>query len=151
MFRFLLISVLIGCTYHTGKINYKELAIFSSDNPGNKKFEDIGSVSGSKYTWVWESCDKIAKDAVKDMLDEAKSMGGNTVYKIRFEKGDFLSEKPTCKRQWGWLFFLIPFPASAHVEGMAARVHRPAKSSEIRIDKNADIEELAQSFLKTIR
>ena len=83
--RMLLIAVVIsGCTAHSGYVDYKGLGVYSSETAGNHKFEDVSPVSVSQSTWVWDSCDKVATDAVREMLNVAKTRGANTVYKITF-------------------------------------------------------------------
>ena len=123
MIRLLLLSLIFtGCTHHIARMDYSQHGIYASQTAGNKTFQDVGPVSGSKYSWIWVSCEEVAQAAVREMMDEAKAMGANTVYNVRFSRDGIPSQLPTCERQWGWLLFAAPFPISAHVTGMAAKI-----------------------------
>lgn len=151
--HFIAFFILVGsCTHDAARISMKNYGIYTSDHVGNVAFEDVGPVKGAKYTWIWKGCEDIVTDAIKDMLDQAKALGANTVYNVRFHDGGLPTVVPTCKRQWGWLFFLVPFPASSTVTGMAARIDRSNAKIQgaLHLNRGEDSEMVAQEYVKSL-
>lgn len=131
-------------TNHQARIDYSAYNIYASGQAGNKSFKDIGPVTGSKYSLPWTDCAEVTVEAIKNMLDEAKSMGGNTVYDVKFYRDGTTTQIPTCSRVW----IPVPYFASAMVTGIAAKIEKPeVKSSSITIPKDGDTRRIAREWL----
>lgn len=144
---------LAACSTHHPELNYKEFHLYSGDNPGNKDFDEIGPVSGSGSGFLWSDCGEVATAAVKEMLDQAKAKGGDSVYKVRFEQWS----QPTCRKHWGWLLIwpaaLGPWTAHSKVSGIAAvsgKQVEKADVSAIHIPDGIDTELIARRYVERL-
>ena len=145
----------LGCTAHNGFVDYKQMGVYASDNAGNAKFKDVGPVAADESSWVWTSCDTVATDAVRRMLDIAKVRGATTVYKITFESDSGRVTTPTCYKRWGWFFAYVvgglgPWMTHSAVEGIAASMEGEKVGQSIDIPKGSDTSELAKDFVQGI-
>jgi hypothetical protein len=96
-----------GCISSYGNVDYTQHNISSSDMP-NKRSTNI-TVKSSKRSFIWTSCDDLAKEAVVDLVNQAKSFGGTSVSHIKFENGGNLEQTPVCESGLGWfLLYFIP-------------------------------------------
>lgn len=151
-----LMVVLSSCTAHSGYVDYKGLGVFSSETAGNHKFADVSPVSVSRSTWIWESCDSLATDAVRELLDIAKTRGATTVYKITFASDSGRTISPTCYKRWGWFFAYIvgglgPWMTATSAEGMAATLDKDAQPrAGIWLRDGADTQALAASYIRSL-
>lgn len=150
---FIFLLALTACTTHKGFVDYKEIGVYASENAGNLKFEDVGPVSTDVSSFIWASCDTVAKEAVRELIDMAKVRGGNTVYNITFDSDRGRVSTPTCHKRWGWFTLWIvpglgPWMTATSVDGIAAKLNKDSQTfNSIYIPKNADSSELAETFI----
>jgi hypothetical protein len=151
---FLSVALFSACTTHRGFVNYQEIGVYASSEAGNRKFSDVGPVNTSASSWVWSSCDFVATEAVRDLLDISKTRGGNTVYNIRFDSESGQVSTPTCFKRWGFfILYLVPglgpWMTATSVSGVAAKLdgEKPVSENEIRFDNSSDLNLLAEKFV----
>lgn len=149
-------AIVTACSTHKGFVDYKELGVFSSDNAGNQKFTDVGPISTDASSWVWSSCDVVATNAVRELLDIAKVRGANTVYKITFDSENGRVTTPTCYKRWGWFALYVvgglgPWMTHTAVEGIAANIANPDKhANAVMLTPNSDTLELAKNYVDSL-
>lgn len=115
-------SFLIGaCSTHKAHFNYSD---FKSDMPikaGSQDGEEVGAVEGSRGGYVWTSCNDQAREAVRELISNARAKGGNAIGNIKWRTGG--TSEPTCKKSWGfvliWPFLFTPLFASSHADATA--------------------------------
>jgi len=157
LFLIIPLFLLYNCTTHKGFVNYKELGVYAHGGAGNKKFEDIGPVNSSSSSWIWTSCDTVATEAVRQMLDIAKTRGANTVYKIVFETDNGRVSIPTCYKRWGWFLLYVapglgPWMTATSVEGIAAKIKTlTSTKNAIHIDNDSDTYKLAKDYIINLK
>jgi uncharacterized protein YbjQ (UPF0145 family) len=116
MIKFIFLALLVaGCTT-LANVNYSKYNSYTFDSVGNRQFQDIGHVSASAWGFS-KSCDELANQAMSNLLDQAKGLGGNAVYNVRFHQINTFSDSlnPVCKS-----FFFIAHKVD--VKGMAAKI-----------------------------
>lgn len=99
--QFLLFSLFIfsaSCTT-TAKVNYQPFNAFSSENAGNKTFEELEQITVSKYGFYGWNCDILAKEALSEAAKQAKNIGGNALMAVRWlYKEKYPKKTPVCHR-----------------------------------------------------
>lgn len=152
----LLALSLAACTTSHGFVNYKEVGVYAAADAGNKKFEDVGPVEAAQRGFFFSSCDSLAQDAVRDLLDMAKARGATTVYNVKFDSDNGLVQSPTCSTGWGWFALygvggLGPWVKLVAVEGVAAKFDGAKKENALVIPAGADTTKLAADFVAKMR
>lgn len=122
-----LILASISCATENGFVDYKDLGVYTHESAGNKKFEDVGPIKAEASGFVWDSCDKIAKQAVSTLKDIAVTRGGNTVYDIKYVSENGYTKTPTCTVRYGWFAAYVvpglgPWMTVVEAEGIAAKI-----------------------------
>lgn len=156
------LSFLVGallmssCTTHKGFVDYQSLGVWASGNAGNLKFQDVGPISADASSFVWKSCDSVATEAVRNLIDIAKTRGGNTVYNITFESESARVSTPTCYKQWLWLATYVgilgPWVTRASADGIAAKIaDQSEKTSGIYLREGVGSEVLAAEYVSKVR
>lgn len=115
-------SFFIGaCSTHKANFSYSE---FKSEMPikaGSVDGEELGAIEGSQGGFVWTSCNDQSRDAVQDLISNARAKGANAIGNIKW-RADGTSD-PTCKKSWGfvliWPFMFTPLFASSHADATA--------------------------------
>lgn len=143
----------VSCTTSKGFVPYDQIGVYASALPGGGKYKDIGPISADSSSFVWDSCDKVATEAVRELLDVAKTRGAATVYNITFDSKSGAVTTPTCLTRWGWFVLWIapglgPWMLHTGVNGIAAaKIEGESKTSEIQIESNSDTAKLAAAFV----
>lgn len=145
-----------ACTTSNGFINYQDQHVYASETAGNFKFKDVGPVTGSARSFAWATCDTLAANALREMIDLAKTRGASTVYKITFEGSDGRVTTPTCFTGWGWFALygvggLGPWVTSTHVEGIAANLDGDAKATGSIDIRSSDSQAIAADYVARLR
>jgi hypothetical protein len=146
-----------SCATERGFVDFKKEGVYASEAAGNKKFEDIGPLSADVSGFAWDSCDKLATEAVRSLVDLAKARGANTVYGIKFDSKDGITTTPTCTKGYGWFALYIvgglgPWVARSSANGVAAKLAEGAQTSDaIRIPDGADSLAVAKAYIDRVK
>lgn len=151
-----LLALTAACVTERGFVDFKKEGVYASDAAGNKKFDDVGPLSASTRGFAWDSCDSLATEAVRSLVDLAKSRGANTVYGIKFDSKDGVTTTPSCTKGYLWFALYIvgglgPWVSHVSVNGVAATLQdAPTSVSTIRIPANADSRKLAEVYVASL-
>ena len=107
---FILITIfsLTSCSVSPIKnVNYSKFNAYSTSNPGNMMYEEIGPVFTEQSSSILTSCNELAQIALAELIGNVKQMGGNAVTNLKWEKGSELSSIPHCETEWGWFGLYI--------------------------------------------
>jgi hypothetical protein len=142
-----------ACSTHKANFSYSE---FKSEMPikaGSVDGEELGAIEGSQGGFVWTSCNEQARDAVQDLISNARAKGANAIGNIKW-RADGTSD-PTCKKSWGfvliWPFLFTPLFASSHADATAYKTGAGKKAGLFMLPTNKVEEEALISKILALR
>lgn len=143
-------SFFIGaCSTHKANFSYSE---FKNDMPikaGAQDGEELGAIEGSQGGFVWTPCSEQAREAVQELISNARAKGANAIGNIKW-RADGTSD-PTCKKSWGfvliWPFMFTPLFASSHADATAYKVAGKKAGLFMLPTNKSDEEALIQQIL----
>lgn len=128
LFFLITLLVLASCSISPIRnVNYAQYNAYSSNNPGNMICKEIGPVISGQSGSILKSCHELAQLALAELLGNAKSMGGNAVINIQWEKDGEISSMPHCETKYGWAFLygvglFTPWVRDVKVTGTAVKL-----------------------------
>ncbi len=100
---FVALAAASGCIYSTADVRYREhpeLAdVHLATGPRSRHAQpppNLGAVRGSAASW--KDCNDAVTHAMRDMLDDARALGGTTVVDTRFRGRYAWVAFPACRR-----------------------------------------------------
>ena len=160
---FILITILslASCSVSPIKnVNYSKFNAYSTSNPGNMMYEEIGPVFTEQSSSILTSCNELAQIALAELIGNVKQMGGNAVTNLKWEKKSELSSIPHCETEWGWFGLYIvggfgSWVRDVNVSGTAIKLkedestHKPG-SRVFFFDPNKSNQETAENLYSFI-
>lgn len=149
------LSLLYSCSHTHTEIDYKKYDLYSSENAGNQKYEEIGPVNASISGFAWDNCQVLATKTVEKLVSEAKARGATAIMNVKWERGDTLIATPNCKNALGWFVLYIvgglgPWVQTVGVSGTAIKYVdkniSDKKSDNIFLPKNKSSLEIATEY-----
>ena len=142
-------------------VNYSKFNAYSTSNPGNMMYEEIGPVFTEQSSSILTSCNELAQIALAELIGNVKQMGGNAVTNLKWEKGSELSSIPHCETEWGWfgLYIIGGFGSwvrDVNISGTAIKLKNDSyiknpNSQVFLIKPNTNKMLLAKTILKNLK
>ena len=126
----LIVWMCSACTTSTAYLDYKPMGALTGSPRGALAAQDLGEVSVDSRSFFWTDCKSMARSAMRTLLGQAKSRGGNAIYNVRFldEDGRRVVE-PACVNEWGWLagyflsvVYVLPIPQTVQARAIATNI-----------------------------
>jgi hypothetical protein len=96
----------------------------------------LGTVRASERSFLFGNCDTLAKNALEELLANARASGGNRVVNVRFRGRWTWKSEVLCRRNAGYVFLVIPaflpIPMSVTVSGVL--LHDPERGAADGVD-----------------
>ena len=143
-----------ACSTHKGFVNYSDYKKEMPIRAGAWDGEMLGNSAGSAGGAVWDDCKVKSADAVRELIANAKTMGGNAIGNVKWAEGT--TSEATCKKGWGWVmlwpFLLTPLFMSSEIRGDVYKVKGGAKGAGLYIlptnlaDENALVDQIVATL-----
>ena len=137
-----------ACSTQKGFVNYSDYKKEMPIKAGAWDGQSLGSASASAGGAVWDDCKEKSDKAVRELIANAKGMGGNAIGNVKWgdpEKGG--TSEATCRKGWGWVmlapFLLTPLFMNTNVRGDVYKIKGSSKSASLFMLPNSIAEENA--------
>ena len=134
-----------ACSTQKGFVNYSDYKKEMPIKAGAWDGALVGNAKGSQGGAVWDDCKEKASDSVRELIANAKAMGGNAVGNVKWAANG--TSEATCRKNWGfvliWPFLLTPLFMSSEISGDVYKLKGGAKSAGLYMLPNTVAEEAA--------